>query len=289
MPTLNVQGHRGSRGLRPESTLPAFEVALDLMVTTLELDLHLTADDEVVIWHDAELWDQKCRIGEGAPEHICLPTPMRSLSVADFDHFICDKNPEPERFDVQVAEPTVLAGDRFRVVRLSDLFEFVSEYALSPAKSEAQRQAARSVEFNIETKRVLDHPEYIGDGFDGETVGTFERVLIDAIDSAGMTTRSTIQSFDFRSLRAIHKTRPDIRLSALTQFAPDFAEISSIGASIWSPYYGLLTRDQISEAHALGLEVLPWTVNTHEEMQKLVDDGVDGFITDRPDIGMQFV
>jgi glycerophosphoryl diester phosphodiesterase len=288
MPKLNIQGHRGSRGLRPESTLPAFEVALDLMVTTLELDLHLTADDDVVIWHDEELWEQKCRIREGAPEHLALPAPIRTLSVADFDHFVCDGNPEPERFDAQVAEPTVLAGDRFRVVRLLELFEFVNEYAASPAKSDAQREAAGRVEFNIETKRVPDHPEYIGDDFDGETVGTFEQVLIRAIDSSGMTTRSTIQSFDFRSLRAIHRTRPDIRLSALTQYTPDFDQIASTGASIWSPYYGLLTGDQVSEAHTLGLEVLPWTVNTSEEMQKLIDDGVDGFITDRPDIGVLF-
>jgi glycerophosphoryl diester phosphodiesterase len=288
MPKLNIQGHRGSRGLRPESTLPAFEVALDLMVATLELDLHLTADDEVVIWHDEELWEQKCRIREDAPNHLALPAPMRSLAVAEFGYFICDKNPEPERFDAQVAEPTALAGDRFEVVRLADLFEFVAEYAASPAKSEAQRAAARRVEFNIETKRVLDHPEYIGDDFDGENVGTFERVLIEAIDSAGMIARSTIQSFDFRSLRSIHRVRPDIRLSALTGLAPNFDEISSTGASIWSPYYGLLTREQITEAHMLGLEVLPWTVNTEQEMQEVVDNGVDGFITDRPDIGMQF-
>lgn len=288
MPSLNIQGHRGSRGLRPESTLPAFEVALDLMVTTLELDLHLTSDDHLVVWHDEALWDQKCRIRENAPPHLSLPAPVRSLMIADLEHFICDRNPEPERFDAQVSEPTSLAGDSFRVVRLTDLFDFVGDYAGSTVKSEAQREAAKRVEFNIETKRVPDHPEYIGDDFDGVNVGTFERVLIEAIDSAGMTARSTIQSFDFRSLRAIHRVRPDIRLSALTEFGPDFDQIEATGASIWSPYYGLLTAEQVEEAHRRNLEVLPWTVNTSEEMQKLVDDGVDGFITDRPDIGMRF-
>jgi glycerophosphoryl diester phosphodiesterase len=288
MPKLNIQGHRGSRGLRPESTLPAFEVALDLMVSTLELDLHLTADDEVVIWHDESLWDQKCRLRDGAPDHLSLPAPIRSLNVIDLGFCICDRNPEPERFDAQRADPTALAEDSFGVVSLNDLFNFVRDYAGSAVKSELQREAAGRVEFNIETKRVPDHPEYIGDDFDGENIGTFEQVLIDTIDAAGMTARSTIQSFDFRSLRAIHKVRPDIRLSALTQFTPDFEEIESIGASIWSPYYALLTSEQVAEAHRRGLEVLPWTVNTSEEMRKLVQDGVDGFITDRPDIGMRF-
>ncbi|MFW2384092.1 MAG: glycerophosphodiester phosphodiesterase family protein [Acidimicrobiales bacterium] len=288
MPKLNIQGHRGSRGLRPESTLPAFEVALDLMVTTLELDLHLTADDEVVIWHDEELWDQKCRIIDGAPDHLDLPAPVRSVTVDDLAYFACDRNPEPERFDAQICEPTELAGDAFRVVRLADLFNFVTAYASAPEKSDAQRLAAERVEFNIETKRVPNHPEYIGDDFDGENVGTFERVLIDVIDSAGMAERSTIQSFDFRSLRAIHKVRPGLKLSALTEFAPDFDEISSTGASIWSPYYAPLTEGQIAEAHRRGLEVLPWTVNTVEEMRQLIELGVDGFITDRPDLGMRF-
>ncbi|MBT8241805.1 MAG: hypothetical protein KJN63_11315, partial [Acidimicrobiia bacterium] len=218
MPKLNIQGHRGSRGLRPESTLPAFEVALDLMVTTLELDLHLTADDEVVVWHDEALWEQKCRIKGGAPDHLSLPAPIRALNVTELEFFICDLNPEPERFDAQRAEPTALAGDSFEVVSLNDLFDFVRTYADSKEKSGPQRESAARVEFNIETKRVPDHPEYIGDDFDGTNVGTFERVLIDVIDSAGMTHRSTVQSFDFRSLRAIHEVRPDVRLSALTQF-----------------------------------------------------------------------
>jgi glycerophosphoryl diester phosphodiesterase len=82
--------------------------------------------------------------------------------------------------------------------------------------------------------------------------------------------------------------RPDIRLSALTELAPEFDQIASTGASIWSPYYLLLTSEQIDEAHRRDLEVLPWTVNTSEEMRTLIEDGVDGFITDRPDIGMRF-
>ena len=285
---LNIQGHRGSRGLRPESTLPAFEVALDLMVTTLELDLHLTSDNQVVIWHDEDLWSEKCTIAPGAPEHLSLPAPMRSLAVADFDHFICDQNPDDERFSEQTATPTTLATNQFRVVPLARLFEFVTEYAASPLKSDAQRKAASNVQFNIETKRVEAHPEYIGDGFDGINAGPFERVLIETIDAARMMERSTIQSFDFRSLRSIHAIRPDIKLSALSGFVPDFASIVADGAAIWSPYYLLLTAENVKEAHDHGLEVLPWTVNETEAMQSIVDMGVDGFITDRPDLGMQF-
>ncbi len=286
---LNIQGHRGSRGLRPESTLPAFEVALDLMVTTLELDLHLTSDDQVVIWHDEELWAEKCSVAPDAPSSFSLPVAMRTLAVPDFDHFICDKNPDQDRFPEQSTEPTALAGNEFRVVPLSRLFEFVKQYEASPLKTDAQRRAAAKVQFNIETKRVEAHPEYIGDDFDGVTVGTFERVLIETIDAAGMMDRSTIQSFDFRSLRAIHASRPDIKLSALSEFVPDFASIVADGAAIWSPYYLLVTNENVNAAHDHGLEVLPWTVNEIEAMQSLIDMGVDGFITDRPDLGMRFV
>ena len=285
---LNIQGHRGSRGLRPESTLPAFEVALDLMVTTLELDLHLTADDHVVIWHDEELWEEKCTVAPNAPDHLHLPMAMRSLAVADFQHFVCDKNPDVGRFPEQSTEPTALAGSEFQVVPLARLFAFVHEYAASPLKTDAQRQAAANVQFNIETKRVEAHPEYIGDDFDGQNAGTFERALIETIDAAGMMARSTIQSFDFRSLRSIHAIRPDIKLSALSEFVPDFASIVSDGAVIWSPYYLLVTVENVQAAHDHGLEVLPWTVNEIDAMQSIVDMGVDGFITDRPDLGMQF-
>ncbi len=257
------------------------------MVGTLELDLHLTSDDQVVIWHDEELWAEKCTVRPGAPGHLTLPAPMRSLSVADFDHFICDKNADLERFPDQTTQPTDLATDQFRVVPLARLFEFVEEYVASPLKTAEQRQAASVVEFNIETKRVEAHPEYIGDGFDGVNAGTFELAVIKAIDTAGMMERSTIQSFDFRSLRSIHAIRPDIKLSALSVFVPDFASIVADGASIWSPYYLILTNENVAEAHDHGLEVLPWTVNETEAMQEIVDMGVDGFITDRPDLGME--
>ncbi len=286
--SLDVQGHRGARGLRPESTLPAFEVALDLMVTTLELDLHLTADDQVVVWHDEALWPSKCRLRADAPGHLQLPVPVRSLSVSDLQHFVCDQNPEPDRFDAQVAEPTDLAKDHFSPITLNELFAFVADYTRSPLKSAEQRRAAARVEFNIETKRVPDHPEYIGDDFDGTAPGAFELVLIQTLDAAAMVDRSVVQSFDFRSLRAIHSVRPDIRLSALTESDPDFDAIRTTGASIWSPYYAVLTEADIDTAHSLGLRVLPWTVNTVAEMQLLVDRNVDGFITDRPDLGMRF-
>ncbi len=288
MPKRNIQGHRGARGLRPESTLPAFEVALDLMVSTLELDLHLTADDQVVIWHDEALWDSKCRLADGAPAHLQFPAPMRSLTVADLSHVICDQNPEPERFDAQTTEPTSLAGDAFRVVTLGELFDFVNAYVASPHKTDEQRAAARVVEFNIETKRVEAHPEYIGDDFDGENMGTFERVLLETIDRAGMASRSTIQSFDFRSLRSISKERPELRLSALSEFVPDFADLVAGGSFIWSPYYLLCTAENVAEAHSHGLQVLPWTINDLAAMQTAIDIGVDGFISDRPDLAMRF-
>ena len=284
---LNIQGHRGARGLRPENTLPSFEVALDLEVTTLELDLHLSRDDQVVIWHDPELTGDKCSLVDSAPPDLELPVAIRSLTADQLVHFRCDRNPDPSRFASQTSEPTSLAGSHYQPVTLSELFQFVLDYTSAPNKSSEQKDAAASVEFNIETKRVPAHPEYIGDDFDGESVGAFEQALLDAIDAAELGPRVVIQSFDFRSLRAVHQVRPDLRLAALTsQQVPDFPELASDGTSIWSPNQRLVSADTVQDAHANGLLVIPWTVNDVEDMKRLRDLGVDGLISDRPDISV---
>ncbi|MFO7634224.1 MAG: glycerophosphodiester phosphodiesterase family protein [Caldilinea sp.] len=292
-PNFDVQGHRGARGLQPENTLPAFEVALDLGAPTLELDLHLTADGQVVIWHDEAISADKCYLvtadGPAPPDPSDRSVARESLyiarqTVAEVQQYRCDRNPDPGRFPLQAATPTLLAGDDYRIVRLADLFSFVDRYANAHEKSDRQRANAAQVHFNIETKRKPGNPAAIGDGFDGNHPGRFEQEIARLVEEAALTDRVILQSFDHRSLWAMRTILPELRLAALTSGATALPDLVSRGADIWSPDFTTLSQALLDEAHELGLTVIPWTVNEPADMQRLIEMGVDGLITDRPDL-----
>jgi len=280
---FDLQGHRGARGLKPENTLPAFEQALDLQVTTLELDLHLTSDGVVVVTHD-DLVGKNCRLdGQAQPP---LPAPQISeLTLAELKLYRCDLNPNPGRFPTQSAEATSLAADDYTVPTLEELFQFVQRYATSPLKSEPQRQNAEQVFFNIETKRKPDRPELIGDDFNGEAPGLFEEQIVALVEQFGLENRVTIQSFDHRSINVIPQLNPQLKTVALTHRPANPDQIAAeTSAAIWSPDYKTVTRKQIEAAQRAGLQVIPWTVNEPEAMERLISWGVDGLITDYPDV-----
>lgn len=291
---IDIQGHRGARGLKPENTLPSFEAALDLLVTTLELDMHFSLDGVPVIWHDPVVHRDKCRLDANAV--IDAPDPdvadeselaIAALTVEQLGAYQCDRNPDPGRFPEQTDDATQLAGADYRIIPLAELFEFVDRYASADDKTSEQRSNAAGVQFNIETKRDPDIPETINDGFDGENAGAFELAVIAAVEDANLVDRVTVQSFDHRSLRAARAAEPRLQIAALTRrneaFDPEFATF----ADIWSPDYRSLSADSIGAAHEAGLLVIPWTVNDSDDMTRLIGLGVDGLISDRPDLAMR--
>lgn len=289
---FDVQGHRGARGLKPENTLPAFETALDLGVDTLELDLHLTADDQVVVWHDDAIDAGKCRLGPDV-ESPTAPDPtssvesalaIRQLTLAQIQEYRCDLNPDQRNFPDQNSQPTALAGDNFGIVTLDQLFTFVETYATDAAKDAALRENAKWVRFNLETKRNPADPAAIGDDFDGEAPGTLEQAIVNQIQAHRVGSRVTVQSFDHRSLWAIRQIAPQLRLSALVTDEVSIEELAAKGSMILSPRSNLVTSSLLAQAHAHGVKVIPWTVNDPDEMQRLIAMGVDGLITDRPDL-----
>ncbi len=294
---FDVQGHRGARGLRPENTLPAFEAALDLGVTTLELDLHFTADGQLVVWHDPVIEAGKCGLSDGAPPAVPDPDDpaahehraIARLTVEQLGWFQCDRNPDEGAYPDQRAEASELAGYDYRVVTLAELLEFVRSYAESDLKTATQRENADRVGFNVETKRRPDDPSTIGDGFDGVNAGPFELALLDLVDRVELGDRLTVQSFDPRSLRAVHAIDPNIRLAALTFTSTRLDDLVAFGATVWSPSASTLTAQRIDDAHEIGLEVIPWTVNDPIEMNELISWGVDGIITDRPDLLLETI
>jgi len=285
---FDIQGHRGARGLKPENTLPAFETALDLGVTTLELDLQRSADGELVIWHEPDIPGAKCTYTADGD----APSPPRisRMTLAQVQAYRCDKNPERGKFPKQDADPTPLAGDNYQIITLAQLLDFVDTYADSPEKTDEQRQSARSVQFNMETKRKSDDPDAIGDNWDGTGPGDFEREIVQMVEDRGLVERVIVQSFVHESLWAVQELNPDIRLAALTSRGrPDPAAYAEKGATIWSPSTSGITPGLLTQAHDAGLLVIPWTPNSTPAMQQLIDLGVDGIITDRPDLLVELV
>ena len=308
---IEIHGHRGARGLAPENTLPSFEAALDLEVRVLELDLHLSRDGEVVVWHDPYVFSSRCRttgpldrpespvdmptswsrprpLDGPVVDPDSLPSLHPALAIANqradqLRRLRCDRNPAPELFPDQRR-----ADDRdYGIVTLPELFAFVARYATDPKKTASQRENAASVQFNIELKRVPMYPAFIADRFDGENPAHFERALHDALVHHAVMERAIVQSFDHRSLWAFRKLSPSVRLAALQRESDpvdDLAALRERGATIWAPDHRLVDASTVKRAHEAGLLVIPWTVNDTERAEALVTLGVDGLITDRPDL-----
>ena len=289
---FDIEGHRGARGLKPENTLPAFETALDLGVTTLELDLHFTADEVVVIWHDDVIESDKCRLDPDTAIDVPDPDESPFISQLTFEQiqaYRCDRNPVPDQFPDQNHEATALAGDNYHMLSLEALFDFVEMYAESEDKSEAQRENAQRVQFNIETKRKPDNPQAINDGFDGVNAGAFELAILELVEKRNLVDRVIIQSFDHRSLWAVRAENESIRLAVLTfGTRPPLADFATYDVAIWSPYYGDLTPDLMRTINISprlkDVQLIPWTVNDECTARSLIDQGVDGIISDFPDM-----
>jgi glycerophosphoryl diester phosphodiesterase len=286
---LDIQGHRGARGLAPENTLPAFARALAIGVTTLELDCAVTKDGVVVVSHDPAFNPDTAR----GPDGKWLEKAGPALWALTYK--------ELQRYDVGRLNPASAyakrwpeqrAADGTRIPRLADLFALV------------KKSGNEIVRFNIETKISPLAP--------AQTTGPedFVRKLLSAVRSAGMVERTAIQSFDWRTLQVVQKEAPEIPTVYLTvekgfmdsiqadqpsspwtagfhvgRYGGSLPRmVKAAGGAVWSPYYAETTRSQVKEAQSLGLKVVVWTVNEPADMRRLIEWGVDGIISDRPDL-----
>ncbi len=308
---LKIHGHRGARGLAPENTLPSFEAALDLEVDVLEIDLQFTRDRKLAVWHDPYITATLCRVkgplvfdpvafAQTDPALVppqpldgpvvdpdVMPPLHPAMAVANqradqLRKLRCDRNPNVAEFPDQKRSDD---GD-YGIVELGELLDFVKTYATNPAKTESQRANARRMEFNIETKRDKAYPTFIADRFDGVKPGLFEMTLHEMLERHGVSARTIVQSFDHRSLWAMKTLNPTVRLSALHREGDeaDFTALALAGAHIWSPKYLVLTPELVKTVRGEGLMVIPYTVNDPEHAKTLIGFGVDGLITDRPDL-----
>ena len=285
---LELQAHRGGRGLWPENSLTAFAGSLSLGVSVLELDTGITADGEVVIHHDPALNPDLTRGADG--RWIDTPGPLlRSLPRAALDRYDIGRPDPASRHPARYPDQQAIDGER--IPALADLFALV------------RRSGNQAVRFNIETKIDPRRPDATA------SPEEFVDRLLARIRADGMEGRVTIQSFDWRTLALVQQAAPGIPtvyLSARQRFLDNIGDgpagpwtagmapadhggsvprmVKAAGGAIWSPYYRDPTDADIAEARRLGLKVVVWTVNQRSEMAALIDRGVDGIITDRPDI-----
>ncbi|MCA9547166.1 MAG: hypothetical protein KC613_22345 [Myxococcales bacterium] len=257
---LDVQGHRGARAVRPENTWPAFQHALAVGVTTLELDLQVTRDDRLVIWHDPFLTPERCVGPAGAA--LAAPVPLRSLTLAQAKAHDCAGLPNP-RF------PKLVPAPGSPLLSLPELFARVSA---SPTP------AARSVRFNIETKLIPGRPDL------APSPAAFVELFVQAVEAAGVAERVSLQSFDDRTLLALAARAPGItRVLLVAENHLDHVAVArSAGAQVISPHHEWILPADVTRLHAAGVKVVPWTPNSPAAWQRLLAMGVDGLITDDP-------
>jgi glycerophosphoryl diester phosphodiesterase len=300
MSTLfNLQGHRGARALHPENTLPSFEAALDAGVSSIETDVHLTRDGVAVLCHDPLLSDPPCSLlrSESAASSAIPPLVSR-LTLAELRGYRADGNVDPRRFPDQSAAVTPLAAlfaeqhglHPYGIPALEELLRFTAAYAgelgAQAGKSERQRLRAHSVLFDLELKRVPFHPETINDRYDGTAPGLLEERIVETVRRAGMTARTTVRSFDHRCIRLLRQMEPGLTGAVLLAETAPVAPaelIERADAQVYCPGYLFVDEAIVRQVRAAGARVLPWTVNQPEHWQRLLDWGVDGITTDKPD------
>ncbi|MDX2202310.1 MAG: glycerophosphodiester phosphodiesterase [Hyphomicrobiaceae bacterium] len=291
---FDLQGHRGARGLMPENTLPAFEAAIGIGVTTLETDLALTKDGVLILAHDTAPNPDLTR--DAAGKFLGASGAFfRDMTFAETQTLDVGRLNPASRYGAQWPDQKPVDGTR--LPRLADLFAL------------AQRTAP-GMRFNIETKIS---PLKLHETASPEV---FAAAVVASVREAGVAARVTVQSFDWRTLVALRRMAPDIARSCLTidtgrtsnvravdgRPSPWLAGIDpaalagsvpravqAAGCTTWSPFWRNLDAAGVAEAKALGLKVLPWTVNRAEEFAAVVDLGVDGLITDYPDRARAFL
>lgn len=269
-PTFSYEGHRGARGLYPENSIGAMKVAIDLpKVTTLEMDCHITKDKKVVVYHDDYLNPKFVTYKDGKElKGKDIKGTIYGYSWKDLANFDLGMKGNVD-FPKQQKTPT-------KISLLADLIEQSEAYA------KTKRQAPMF--YNIETKSK--------DGKDHEwhpAPQEFSDLILEVVIEKGIAPRTVIQSFDKRTIQYINKHYPQIKTSYLID-AKNTKTIKELVADlgfkpfIISPNYKIVNADFVKSAHELGIKVIPWTVNSKEEITALEQLKVDGIISDYPDL-----
>jgi glycerophosphoryl diester phosphodiesterase len=285
---FDIEAHRGGRALFPENTLPSFANALSMGVDTLELDVGVTRDGALVVSHERGLNPDLARGADGV--YVASPgIPFVQLSLEQVKTYDVGQLRPGSAYAAQFPDQHAVPGTPIPTLR--QVLKLV------------RRSGDRQVRLNIETKIDPNHPEQSPDP------ERFVALLLGLVQAEQFSDHVMIQSFDWRTLLLVQRLAPAIPTVYLTQqkgsgatVFPDKASvwtagfnpaehgnslpatIKAAGGAIWSPFFGDVTPALIAESHGLGLSVVVWTVNKPEDMVRMIEIGVDGIISDHPDI-----
>ncbi|NNE27011.1 MAG: glycerophosphodiester phosphodiesterase [Saprospiraceae bacterium] len=264
---LDIQGHRGCRGLYPENSIPAFLHAIELGVHTLEFDVVISKDKKVIVSHEPFMSHEICTTPDGSKIEINEESKhnLYQLSYDEIKSYDCgslyfEKFPDQEK--LKTYKPS-----------LKDVVDAVNNKLNSVGIS--------TINYNIEIKRKAKwdntfHPEY----------HEFADLVIAEIEALGIMDKTTVQCFDVPTLQYIHETYPNVRLVYLIynqNGIENNLELLGFNPAVYSPYHGLIKAGTAEYCKERQIQLIPWTVNEVEDMQKMIDRGVDGIITDYPD------
>ncbi len=283
---FDLQGHRGARGLAPENTLAGFARALAVGVHTLETDIAISSDGVLLISHDPALNPDITRGPDGqwlaARGPVIFHTPWATL----------------QRYDVGRLKPGTRYAGLYPEQQAADGERLPTLDALLAL---VKKTGSATLRLALETKLVPNQPD------DTAAPEPFARALVAALRAAGLAGRSSILSFDWRTLAVVQREAPEIATVYLTarqrwldnvgtgpatpwtagHALQDHGSVPKMvkaaGGSVWSSYFGDLDAAQVKQAQALGLQVLAWTVNEPAHIEAMLDLGVDGIVSDRPD------
>lgn len=267
-PSFSTEAHRGGRGLMPENTIPAMKNAIDLGVTTLEMDTHISLDGKVILSHDDYInplftLDQ---YGKEIPKSDNKKYPVFSMTYEEIRKYDAGSKGNtgfPQQNKVKTYMPL-----------LSEVIDTVQNYIKTNGK--------KQVFYNIETKSKV-----AGDGKLHPAPEKFVDLLVEVLKEKKIIPYSVIQSFDVRTLQVINRKYPHIKTSLLVDNDKSLEEnIAILGFKpfIISPIARMVTQEFVTKAHEKNLKVISWTVNTAEEISRLKALGVDGIISDYPNL-----
>lgn len=270
LPAFDIEGHRGCRGLMPENTIPAMMKALELGVTTLEMDAVITKDKQVILSHEPFFNHE---ITTGPDGKFVTEQDERNLNIYKMTYA------QTQTYDVGL-KPHPRFPNQKRLKATKPLLKEVIENVEAFHKL----NGGRTVFYNIETKT-----QPATDGTFHPSPGDFVNTLMGVINGANITDRVIIQSFDFRTLQVLHRRFPAVKTAALIE---DFdkrsldEQLKALGfkPTIYSPHYSLVNKELIAKCHDQQIKVIPWTVNDKAKIDELKALGVDGIITDYPDL-----
>jgi glycerophosphoryl diester phosphodiesterase len=262
-------GHRGTRGLMPENTIPAMERGIAEGANTIEMDVHVTKDGQVLVYHDASFNPDYTSMPDGSDiqkdqrqQHIFYQS-----NYSDIRKFVIGKKEYPAFPQQQ---------------RLSTYAPLLSEL-IDSVEAFTKAHSLPGVYYLIEVKSSERT-----DGIEQPAPGEFMKILMAVLNPKNLGNRLFIQSFDMRPLQVLHREYPEIKLGFLTDnkqasFEENIARLG-FNPTFYNPNYSLVNTELVHKCHAGNMMIEPWTVNSFDDMKRMKALGVDGIITDYPNL-----